>query len=421
MSCTHYRGSSLFIEKVNLQDVAQQYGTPCYVYSRRALQSNWQKFDGAFQKITHRLCFAVKANSNIAILNLLARLKSGFDIVSQGELERVLAAGGDPQKIVFSGVGKKPAEIDRAIKAGIYCFNVESEPEVERIHAIASKLNSKVNIALRINPNIDASTHAHISTGMKHNKFGIDSNDVLPLCQKIITMPWLNLIGLASHIGSQIIDLTPFLDNIDCLLNLYQQLSQLGLPLKQINVGGGLGITYQHEQPPAIQVYAKALEDKLAGYPIELVIEPGRAIVGNAGVLLTSIEYLKHTHHKNFAIVDAGMNDLIRPALYDAWQNILPLEKHDFPKKSYDIAGPVCESSDFLGKNRELALQAGDILAIDTTGAYGFSMSSNYNSRPRPPEILVDDDKTFLIRKRESIEDLFAGEILLGDHESKVT
>lgn len=410
MTCTQYRGTSLYVEDVPLLNIANQYGTPCYVYSRRALEKNWNAFETAFQQLPHRLCFAVKANSNIAILHLLAKLNAGFDIVSQGELERVIAAGGDKQRIVFSGVGKTAAEIRFAIETGIFCFNIESEPELERIHHLAQQLQTRVNVALRINPNIDPRTHAHISTGMGHNKFGIDSNDVSALCQKISKLPYVKLIGLASHIGSQITELKPFLDNVDCLLTLYTQLKNHGIEIKQINVGGGLGIIYHRETPPSITEYAQVIAAKIADYPVEIVLEPGRAIVGNAGVLLTQIEYIKRTKQKNFAIMNAGMNDLLRPALYDAWQTILPVETRTTPKESYDIAGPVCESSDFLGKGRELAIAAGDVLAIDTAGAYGFSMSSNYNSRSRPAEVLVDGGQSYLIRQREELRDLFVGE-----------
>jgi diaminopimelate decarboxylase len=413
MSCLHYNGNDLYIENVSLKDVAEEFGTPCYIYSRAAIETNWQAFNDAFSGIPHRICYAVKANSNLAILNVLAKLNSGFDIVSLGELERVLAAGGDPQKIVFSGVGKKQIEIERAIEKNIYCFNVESEPELERMQQIASSLNATVNIALRINPNINPHTHSHITTGLNESKFGIDINDIIPLAKRISTLPSLKLIGIASHIGSQIVHLDPFLQVIDRLLMTYNQLSELGIRPSHINIGGGLGITYHDEHPPGIREYAHALQEKIKKQNIEIIIEPGRAIVGNAGVLLSRIEYLKHTQHKNFAIIDAGMNDLLRPALYDAWQNILPVQLRNTEKKRYDIAGPVCESSDFLGKDRDLALNSGDLLAIDSSGAYGFSMSSNYNSRCRSPEILVDGTHASLIRRRESIEELFSSEIML--------
>lgn len=411
MSYLNYHGSTLYLEEIRLKDIAKQFGTPCYVYSRAEIEKNWRAFDNAFHPLPHRICYAVKANSNIGILELLAKLNSGFDIVSLGELERVIAAGGDPRKIVFSGVGKTKIEIERAIKHGVYCIDVESESELERLQTIASKLNKKVDIALRINPNVDPQTHSHISTGLKENKFGIDISEVIPLCHKLSSMTSLRLIGIAYHIGSQIVELAPFLLAVDRLLEIYDQLQKIGINIRHINIGGGLGITYRHEKPPTIHDYAKALQEKIANYPIEIIIEPGRAIVGNAGVLLTQIEYLKHNSHKNFAIVDAGMNDLLRPALYDAWQDILPVELRHSEKKIYDIAGPVCESADILGKDRELALLAGDLLAIDSAGAYGFSMSSNYNSRCRPAEVLVDEKKIRLIRRRETIDELFAKEL----------
>lgn len=410
MSCLHYQGDELYIENVPLKEVALQYGTPTYVYSRAALEANWQRFDAAFHAIPHRICYAVKANSNIHILRLLAALNSGFDIVSLGELERVIAAGGETQKVVFSGVGKTEHEIESAIQKNIFCFDVESEPELLRLQAITARLNKKVNIALRVNPNVDAQTHSHISTGLNTNKFGIESDDIIPLCRNILTMPTLQLIGLASHIGSQIVELSPFLIALDKLLDLYKKLQALGIHLHHLNLGGGLGITYQDEKPPSIETYAEAIQKKLVGSPLEIILEPGRSIVGNTGVLLTRVEYLKHTKQKNFALVDAGMNDLLRPALYDAWQNILPVHKRIDQTKSYDIAGPVCESADYLGKDRRLAIHPGDLLVIDSAGAYGFSMSSNYNSRGRPAEILIEGDKMRIIRRRESILDLFTAE-----------
>lgn len=410
MSCLHYQGDELYIEEASLREVALQYGTPCYVYSRAALEANWRRFDTAFHAIPHKICYAVKANSNIHILHLLAALNSGFDIVSLGELERVIAAGGQTQKVVFSGVGKTEHEIENAIQKNIFCFDVESGPELLRLHAITTRLNKSVNIALRVNPNVDAQTHSHISTGLNTNKFGIESDEIIPLCRQILTMPTLQLIGLASHIGSQIVELSPFLIALDKLLELYKQVKAMGIDLHHLNLGGGLGITYRNENPPSIEAYAEAIQKKLAGYPLEIILEPGRSIVGNIGVLLTRVEYLKHTKQKNFALVDAGMNDLLRPALYDAWQNILPVHQRTEEKKFYDIAGPVCESADYLGKDRNLAIQPGDFLAIDSAGAYGFSMSSNYNSRGRPAEILIEGDKTRIIRRRESILDLFTAE-----------
>jgi diaminopimelate decarboxylase len=410
MSCLTYRDNNLYIENVSLKDIANEFGTPCYVYSRAAIENNWHTFDDAFNNIPHHICYAVKANSNITILNVLSNLNSGFDIVSLGEMERVIAAGGNPEKIVFSGVGKKRIEIERAIEQKIYCFNVESEPEIERINEIASNMKATVDIALRINPNINPHTHSHVTTGLNESKFGIDIDNIIPLAKKIVNFSALRLIGIASHIGSQIVQLAPFLEVVDRLVETHQQLQEIGIKIRHINIGGGLGITYHDEHPPGIREYSHALQDKLKNHNIEVILEPGRAIVGNAGVLVSRIEYLKHTQNKNFAIIDAGMNDLLRPALYDAWQNIQPVEIRSTETKIYDIAGPVCESTDFLGKNRELALKSGDLLAIDSAGAYGFSMCSNYNSRCRPPEILVSGDEAILIRRREKLEELFAAE-----------
>jgi len=410
MSCLHYRNNELHIENVSLKSIAEEFGTPCYVYSRAAIEKNWNTFNDAFSGIPHHICYAVKANSNLAVLHLLAKLNSGFDVVSSGEIQRVIAAGGDPKKIVFSGVGKKRVEIEYGIENNIYCFNVESEPELDRIQEIASRMNKTVDIALRINPNINPHTHSHITTGLNESKFGIDINDILALGKKIAGLSSLRLIGIACHIGSQIVQLNPFLEVVDRMLETYDQLRDIGITIQHINIGGGLGITYHDEHPPGIREYAHALQEKLHSYPVEIIIEPGRAIVGNAGVLLSRIEYLKHTQNKNFAIIDAGMNDLLRPALYDAWQNILAVETRDGERKSYDIAGPVCESADFLGKNREFVLKTGDLLVIDSSGAYGFSMSSNYNSRCRAPEVLVDGNNAQLIRRRESVDELLAPE-----------
>jgi diaminopimelate decarboxylase len=418
MSCLHYHDNELYIEDTSLKTLADKFGTPAYIYSRAAIEKNWNTFNQAFNELPHRICYAVKANSNLAILNLLAQLDSGFDVVSAGEIERVIAAGGDAKKIVFSGVGKKREEIELGIKHNIYCFNVESEPELDRIQEIAAHMNKTVDIALRINPDINPHTHSHITTGLNESKFGIEIDDILALGKKIKTLSSLRLIGIACHIGSQIVQLDPFLEVIERMAETYKQLRDIGMTLKHINIGGGLGITYHDEHPPGIREYAHALQEKLRSYDVEIIIEPGRAIVGNAGILLTRIEYLKHTQHKNFAIIDAGMNDLLRPALYDAWQNILPVTSRSGERKSYDIAGPVCESADFLGKNRELALQSGDLLVIDSSGAYGFSMSSNYNSRCRAPEILVDGSDAMLIRRRETTEELFATEKMMAKQRS---
>ncbi|MEO8402731.1 MAG: diaminopimelate decarboxylase [Gammaproteobacteria bacterium] len=414
MNCFHYQQDQLYAEEVSLTDIAKQFGTPCYVYSKSQLIQNWQRFNDAFTNHPHRICYAVKANSNIAILNLFAKLQSGFDIVSLGELERVLAAGGDPSKIVFSGVGKKAAEIVRALEVGINCFNVESAAELERLNAIGAEYKKIVPIGLRINPNIDARTHPYIATGLHENKFGIDYTEGLAIVDKIQTLPHLKLVGIGSHIGSQLTELSPFIEAIDRLLELVDQLLLAGVPLHHLNIGGGLGVCYQNETPPSIQEYATTLSQKLAACPLEIILEPGRAIVANAGILLTSVEYLKHTEHKNFAIVDTAMNDLLRPALYEAWHEITPVKPDKkLPEKMYDIVGPVCESADFLGKNRLLGVLPGDLLAIHSTGAYGFSMSSNYNSRPRVAEVMVDKNQVHLIRKRETIADLFLHEQLI--------
>lgn len=408
MSCLHYRDHALFIEHVSLTKIAEEYGTPCYVYSKEQIINNARDFANAFGTTPHQLCYAVKANSNIAILRLLANLDMGFDIVSGGELKRVMAAGGDIKKVVFSGVGKSIQEIEEALHAGIFCFNIESESELERLHQIAGRMQISANIMLRINPNVDAKTHAHISTGMRENKFGMDASGIVSLTQRIQSMPVLHLIGIGMHIGSQITELAPFLLALDQLLLIYQALKEQGITLEYLNIGGGLGITYHHETPPSVTEYAEALQQKLKNSPVKLILEPGRAIVGNAGILLTRIEYIKSSGIKNFAITDAGMNDLLRPALYNAWQNILPVIQHQRPTAQYDITGPVCESSDFLGKDRHLAIQAGELLVVDCAGAYGFSMSSNYNSRCRPAEILVSGHQSYLIRRRETIEDALA-------------
>lgn len=414
MEFFHYQHDEFYVEEVSLQSIAERYGTPCYVYSRAAIEANWRSFNRAFANHAHRICYAVKANSNIAILNILAKLNSGFDIVSQGELERVLAAQGNPANIVFSGVGKQSNEIQRALDVGIYCFNIESETELDKINSIAKKNNIIAKIALRINPNIDAKTHPYIATGLQQNKFGIEAQKVLPLCQKIKTFTHLNLIGIGCHIGSQLTEIQPFLDALDCLLRFANEISAAGFDLKTLNIGGGLGIRYRDEQPPLIDEYVKAVQQKICDQPYEIILEPGRIIVGNAGVLLTRVEYIKRTELKNFAVIDAGMNDLIRPALYDAWQDIVPIIKRNSnDAKMYDIVGPICESGDFLGKERYLSLQTNDLLAVCSAGAYGFSMSSNYNSRPRAVEVLVDKNKAHVIRRREEIEDLFAHEQLV--------
>lgn len=399
-----YQQEQLYAEGVSLLNIAQTVKTPCYVYSTRGVLTQWRAFDQALGHFPHTICYAVKANSNLAILQALAKLGSGFDIVSIGELERVLLAGGKASNIVFSGVGKRPDELARALKENIRCFNIESESEMLQLHKIAQHLNKKAPIALRINPNIDANSHPYISTGGKDNKFGIASDEAVALYQTASTLPHFDIQGIACHVGSQLMSLEPILLSAQHLLSLAQQLKALGIHLRHIDVGGGLGVCYQHETPPSITSYADALINLCQDSKFSLIIEPGRSIVAEAGVLLTQVLYLKRANHKNFCIVDCAMNDLIRPALYNAWHNILPLtQSSQHTPTMYDIVGPVCESSDFLAKDRTLNIQEGDYLAIMTTGAYGFANSSNYNSRPRPAEVLVSDERYQIVRERETL------------------
>ena len=413
MDFFEYKNNQLCAENVSLTTIANEYGTPCYVYSRATLERHWNAFNDAFGDQPHLICYSVKANSNIAILNLLARMGSGFDIVSVGELERVLKAGGDPQKVVFSGVGKRVDEMQRALEVGIRCFNIESVAELERLNTVAGNMGKLANISIRVNPDVDAKTHPYISTGLKENKFGIDINYVKRVYLHAKTLHNINIIGIDCHIGSQLTDVTPFMDALDHLIALADELKEHDINIQHIDLGGGLGVRYKDEEPPLPSDYTAKLftNEKLKAY--EIVIEPGRAIAANTAVLLTRVEYLKHTDEKNFAIVDAAMNDLIRPALYQSWQEIIPVDdlEHTDPE-SYDIVGPICESSDFLGKDRELSIEQGDLLAVRSAGAYGFTMASNYNTRPRAAEVLVDGEKSVLIRKRETIESLFADEIL---------
>jgi diaminopimelate decarboxylase len=412
----NYRGESLFAEDVPLADIAERFGTPCYVYSRATLERHWHAFDHAFAHHPHLIGFAVKANSNLAVLNVLARLGSGFDIVSVGELERVLAAGGDPRRVIFSGVGKRVDEIRRALEVGIRCFNVESEPELERIDAVAGELDRRAPVSLRVNPDVDARSHPYISTGLRENKFGIDIHAAQAVYQRAASMPHIRVVGIDCHIGSQLTELSPFLDALDRVLALADQLRQRGIDIAHLDLGGGLGIRYTDEQPPEPAAYAEALSERLGERPYEIILEPGRAIAGNAGVLLTRVEYLKPTATHRFAIVDAAMNDLLRPALYQAVQEIVPVRRRDdIAMQAWDVVGPVCETGDFLGKGRSLALAVGDLLAVRSSGAYGFTMSSNYNSRPRLAEVMVDGGEAHLVRGRESLEDLFAGETVLPE------
>ncbi len=413
MDYFNYQDGVLYAEDVAVPDIVQQYGTPCYVYSRATLERHWRAFDTALDGLDHLVCYAVKANSNLAVLNVLARLGSGFDIVSQGELERVLAAGGDPHKVVFSGVGKRGEEMRRALEVGIHCFNIESEAELELLNQVAGELGVNAPISIRVNPDVDARTHPYISTGLKENKFGIDINRALEVYLRAAKLPRLSIRGVDCHIGSQLTETAPFLDALERVLQLVDQLQARGIPIAHLDLGGGLGIRYRDETPPLPAAYARALRQHLGDRDLAILLEPGRAIVGNAGILLTRVEYLKHTGHKDFAVVDAAMNDLMRPALYNAWQEIIPVVPRSGETRVYDVVGPVCETGDFLGKERELCLAPGDLLAVRSAGAYGFSMSSNYNSRPRVAEIMVDGAQIHLARERETVADLYAHEHVL--------
>lgn len=419
MDFFNYRDGRLFAEDVDLVAEVGHWGTPAYVYSRATLERHWRAFDDAFSGQPHLICYAVKANSNLAVLNILAEMGSGFDIVSIGELERVLHAGGSADKVVFSGVGKLSGEIERALEAGIRCFNVESDSELEEIARIATKKSLRAPISLRVNPDVDAKTHPYIATGLKENKFGIPIEQALSVYRKAQQMDSINIVGIDCHIGSQLTDLSPFVDALDRVLDLVDQLAEAGINLQHLDLGGGLGICYRDEEPPTPASWSQALVDRLSGRDLEILIEPGRAIAGNAGILLTRALYLKHGEEHNFAIVDAAMNDLMRPALYNAWQDIVPLElneqgRPDVRPQVYDVVGPVCETGDFLGKERTLALKQGDYLVVRSAGAYGFSMSSNYNSRPRAAEIMVDGKNAKIIRQRETIEQLYSGETTMS-------
>ena len=414
MDYFHIENGRMLAEDVDLAGIAERFGTPCYVYSRATLERHWRVFDEALGSHPHLICYAVKANSSLAVLQVLANLGSGFDIVSEGELERVLRAGGDPARIVFSGVGKRAAEMRRALDAGIRCFNVESEAELLLLNEVAADAGRVAPVSLRVNPDVDARTHPYISTGLRENKFGISTDDALAAYRHAATLPHLQITGIDCHIGSQLTDTAPFVDALDRVLQLVDELQASGIELAHIDVGGGLGIPYEPgDQPPLPDVYARALLQQLSDRPQELLLEPGRAIAGNAGLLLTRVEYLKHHDHKNFAIVDAAMNDLQRPALYNAWHDIVPVQPRDTPASNYDIVGPICETGDFLGKDRELALAEGDLLAVRSAGAYGFTMSSNYNSRPRAAEVMVDGAQVHVIRDRETLDDLYRHEHLL--------
>ncbi len=413
MSYFGYQNRELRAEAVPLARIAEQYGTPCYVYSRAALCDAYRAFDAAFAARDHLICYAVKANSSLAVLNLFARLGSGFDIVSGGELERVLAAGGDPRKTVFSGVGKSDADIRRALAAGILCFNVESDGELARIDRIAGELGRRAPVSVRVNPDVDAKTHPYIATGLKQNKFGVPYRDAPALYRRASQLANVAIEGVGCHIGSQLTDTAPFGAALERILDLAARLQRDGISLSHFDLGGGLGIRYRDETPPAVEEYARTFDRLLGARSERLLLEPGRALTGNAGILLTRVEYLKHGEEKNFAVVDAAMNDLMRPSLYDAWHEVLPVAADGSMSTVYDIVGPVCESGDFLARNRRLALKEGDLLAIMSAGAYGMSMSSNYNTRPRAAEVMVDKDASHLIRERESIVDLMAHEIIV--------
>ncbi|OGS93619.1 MAG: diaminopimelate decarboxylase [Gallionellales bacterium GWA2_59_43] len=408
-----YRGDALCVEQVPLADIAAQYGTPCYVYSRAALTEGYRQFSNALQGREHLICYAVKANSNLAILNVFARLGAGFDIVSGGELQRVLAAGGDAGKVVFSGVGKSLAEMRMALDAGILCFNVESAAELERLNEVAGSMGKVAPISLRVNPNVDAKTHPYISTGLKQNKFGVAYDEAIALYRRARNLPNLRITGMDCHIGSQLTEVSPFIAAVEKVLVLADALATEGIRFEHLDLGGGLGICYSDETPPAIADYVAALLKALQGRNEKLILEPGRVLVGNAGALLTRVEYLKHGEEKNFVIVDAAMNDLMRPALYDAYHEILPVQRENDDVQTYDIVGPICETGDFIGRERQLSVTPQGLLAVLSAGAYGMSMSSNYNTRPRVAEVMVDGASMHLVRERETVAQLYAGEKLL--------
>lgn len=416
MNHFNYRDGELYAEDVPVSSIAERFGTPAYVYSRAALEQHYRAYDDALGERPHLVCYAVKANSNLAVLNVLARLGAGFDIVSAGELERVLRAGGDASKVVFSGVGKQEWEMRRALEAGVRCFNVESDAELDRLNAVAGELGVIAPVSLRVNPDVDAGTHPYISTGLKENKFGIDITEALAVYARAATLPNLNIKGVDCHIGSQLTTVSPFLDALDRVLELIDALAENGIHIRHLDMGGGLGVTYNDEQPPKPSEYVQALAERIGDRDLELILEPGRSIAANAGILVTRVELLKCTEHRNFAIIDAAMNDLIRPALYSAWQAIIPVQPHqDAEEKIWDLVGPVCETGDFLGKDRPLQLKTGDLLAVRSAGAYGFVMSSNYNSRNRSPELMVDGEDVHIVRRRETIEDQLAPENCLPE------
>lgn len=415
MNAFNYRDGELFAEGVALSAIAERFGTPTYVYSRAHIEAQYRSYTDALQGTDHLVCFAVKANSNLGVLNVLARLGAGFDIVSGGELERVLAAGGRADRVVFSGVGKTREDMRRALEVGVHCFNIESTDELERLQVVAAEMGKVAPISLRVNPDVDAGTHPYISTGLKENKFGIAIADAEAIYVRAAQLPNLDVVGVDCHIGSQLTTVDPFLDALDRLLALVDRLAECGIHLRHLDLGGGVGVRYRDEEPPLVADYIKAIRERVGSRDLALVFEPGRYIVANAGALLTRVEYLKHTEHKDFAIIDAAMNDLIRPALYQAWMGVSAVTPRAGEGRAYDLVGPICETGDFLAKDRVLNLAEGDLLAVQSAGAYGFVMSSNYNTRGRCAEILVDGDQAFEVRRRETIAELYAGESLLPE------
>ncbi|MDR0278175.1 MAG: diaminopimelate decarboxylase [Paucimonas sp.] len=415
MDAFNYRDGELFAEGVALSAIAERFGTPTYVYSRAHIEAQYRSYTDALQGTEHLVCFAVKANSNLGVLNVLARLGAGFDIVSGGELERVLAAGGRADRVVFSGVGKTRDDMRRALEVGVHCFNVESTEELERLQVVAAEMGKIAPVSLRVNPDVDAGTHPYISTGLKENKFGIAIADAEAIYVRAAQLPNLDVVGVDCHIGSQLTTVEPFLDALDRLLVLVDRLAECGIHLRHLDLGGGVGVRYRDEEPPLVSNYIQAIRERVGERDLALVFEPGRYIVANAGVLLTRVEYLKHTEHKDFAIIDGAMNDLIRPALYQAWMGVSAVKPRAGEGRSYDLVGPICETGDFLAKDRVLNLAEGDLLAVQSAGAYGFVMSSNYNTRGRCAEVLVDGDEAFEVRRRETIAELFAGESLLPE------
>jgi len=410
MSFFDYQNGVLHAENVSTADIAAQYGTPCYVYSRKAFEQHYLAYEEALTGRDHLVCYAVKANSNLAVLSVLAKLGAGFDIVSIGELERVLKAGGDPSKVVFSGVGKQAEEIRRALEVGVHCFNIESEAELDRVNDVAADMEVQAPISIRVNPDVDAQTHPYISTGLKENKFGVDINEAPRIYAKAAAMSNLDVQGVDCHIGSQLTETAPFMDALDRVLALVDTLAEQNIEIHHLDLGGGLGVVYNDETPPTPGEYISELTEKLGDRQLKLIFEPGRSIAANAGIFLTQVEFLKSNEEKNFAIIDGAMNDLIRPSLYSAWQEIVAVEPRKGETKAWDLVGPVCETGDFLGKDRQLNIIPGDLLAVKSSGAYGFVMASNYNSRGRPAEIMVDGDSMHLVRERETVESLWAGE-----------